>query len=257
MEQHRTRLKESLSKLSSGLRINNASDDAAGLAVSESMRSQIRSFSVAERNAFDGMSMAQTADGALGEAGDVLGRMRELAMQSSNGALNDNQRAMIDTEFGELQSQLGQLQEGTEFNGQQLLGQTAETVEIQAGLDDAPADQIALNFGGLDLSEVQAGSTGVGSAGGALQALGRIDQALETVSTSRAGFGAGINRLSSAANGISEQRLNLVEAESRIRDADMAQESSNVAREGVMADMGLAVQAQANMLPQNAFQLLA
>lgn len=253
---HKNKLSESLNKLSSGLRINSAKDDAAGLSVSEAMRSQIRSSSVAERNTFDGLSLAQTADGALGEVGDVLGRMRELAMQSSNGALNDEQRGMIDTEFGQLQSELTRLQEGSEYNGISVIGSDADSVTVQAGPDDSVADQIALPVGGVSLSTVVSGSTGVSSLGGAQAALGRIDEALSNVSSSRSSLGASMNRLDTAANQIQESRQNLVEAESRIRDADVAAEASNMVKEKLLTQMGLAVQGQANQLPQGAFSLL-
>ncbi len=255
-DKHDNKLKKSLNQLSSGLRINSAADDASGLAMSESMRSQIRSFTVAERNTFDGVSIAQTAEGAMGGMGDVLGRMRELAMQSSNGSLNDNQRGFIDAEFSQLQEELTRIQESSEFNGVSVAGSATSDISVQAGLSDSASDQITVSVGGLDMSNVVAASTGVGSAGGALAALGQIDAAIESVSTSRANVGASINRLDVAGNNIQDMRQNLVAAESRIRDADIAGAASDAAGAQIRREVGVAVQAQANMLPQQIYQLL-
>src|SRR3954462_12169603 len=139
----------SFQRLSSGYRVNSAADDAAGLAISESMKSQIRSYTVAQRNASDAQSMAQTAEGALGDVHDIMGRMRELAMQSSNGSLGSTDRGYLDTEFSSLKAEVTRIQGSSKFNGKQLVNATASSVTFQVGLNNTASDQITLTFGGV------------------------------------------------------------------------------------------------------------
>jgi len=247
----------SFQKLSSGFRVNSAADDAAGLAVSESMKSQIRSYTVAERNAGDAVSMAQTAEGALGEVHDILGRMRELAVQSSNGSLTNNDRGYLNTEFASLQSEVTRIQGSAKFNGVSLLNNTAATVKFQVGLDNVATDQIDLTFGGVALTTlVTASSTVVDTATNALASLTNIDAAIKSVSGYRAKFGTAMNRLDVATSTIQTMRLNISAANSRIRDVDVASETSNLARNQVLSQAGVSVLAQTNQLPQLAFGLL-
>lgn len=246
----------SFNRLSSGLRINTAADDAAGLAVSESMKSQIRSYNVAERNAADGVSMAQTAEGALGELHSVLGRMRELSMQSSNGTLSSSDRGNISAEFTQLQSEITRIQGSAQFNGVNVIATATNTVTFQVGLNDSTADQIDVDFGGVALATVIAGTTAVTTATNALASLARIDSAIDSVSTSRAGFGASMNRLDIASSAISTMRLNLSAANSRITDVDVATESAALSRNQVLTQAGVSVLGQANQLPQMAFGLI-
>ncbi|MGE0325193.1 MAG: flagellin [Polyangiaceae bacterium] len=251
-------LQKSFAKLSSGYRINSASDDAAGLAISESLKSQVRSYSVAERNAGDGISMAQTAEGALGEMHNVLGRMRELAVQSSNGSLGSTDRGYLNTEFGALQSELGRIQSSTKFNGTALLGAATSSVTFQVGINNTASDKIAVSFGGIALTQMLAATTTLSgaTAGNSLNAIGRIDSAIQKVSTSRANFGAAMNRLDTATSSIQTSRLNLSAANSRIRDVDVAEESSQMSRNQVLTQAGISVLAQSNSLPQLAFGLI-
>jgi len=249
-------LQTSFNRLSSGLRINSAADDAAGLAISESMKSQIRSYSVAERNAADGVSMAQTAEGALGEVHAVLGRMRELAMQSSNGTLSSSDRGQVNNEFGELQSEIGRIQGSAKFNGVDVIAAATSTVSFQVGLNSNANDKIDVNFGGVGMTVVLAGTTGVDTATNALASLARIDTAIDDISTARSGFGASMNRLDIAGSNIQTMRLNLSAANSRITDVDVAQESSMLSRNQVLTQAGISVLAQANQLPQMAFGLM-
>src|SRR5688572_30426216 len=151
---NQARLQNSFARLSSGLRINSAKDDAAGLAISESMKSQIRSFNVAERNAGDGISMAQTAEGALGEVHEILGRMRELAVQASNGPLTEDDRGFLQTEFSSLQSEITRIQGSAKFNGKELLAADSETITLQVGLEDDDSDQIEVELGGVSLTSI-------------------------------------------------------------------------------------------------------
>ena len=252
----------SINKLSSGLRVNTAADDAAGLAVSESMKAQIRSYTVAERNAADGVSMAQTAEGALGQVHDILGRMRELAMQSSNGSLDDTDRGYLDKEYQQLGSEITRIQQSTKFNGVSLIGSaTAASVSFQVGLNNtAGTDTIDVDFDGVDLSSVIGADIKTQSAAQALLADSStstsIDHAISLVSDSRAGFGAAMNRLDVATANIQTMRLNLSAANSRIVDVDVASETANLSKNQVLTQAGVSVLAQANGLPQLAFGLI-
>jgi len=250
-------LMTSFARLSSGLRINSAKDDAAGLAISESLKSQIRSFNVAERNAGDGISMAQTAEGALGEVHGILGRMRELATQAANGSITSTDREFLQTEFSSLQTEIGRIQGSAKFNGLSLVTAASSTVKLQVGLNDDTNDQIDVTLGGVDLTSISTSATLAGtSASSALAALSTIDDAISSVSTSRAGFGAAMNRLEVAQSGIQTMRLNLSAANSRIRDVDVASETASLSRNQVLTQAGISVLAQANQLPQLAFGLL-
>lgn len=249
-------LATSFNRLSSGLRVNTAADDAAGLAVSESMKSQIRSYSVADRNAADGISMAQTAEGALGEIHSIMGRMRELAMQSANGTLSSSDRGQVQTEFGQLKAEVTRIQGSAKFNGVAVVATAASSVKFQVGLGAASSDQITVGFGGVALTALLAATTAVNTVTTALTALGRIDTAIGSVSTSRANFGAAMNRLDIASSNIQTMRLNLSAANSRIRDVDVADETSSLSRNQVLTQAGTSILGQANQLPQMAMGLL-
>ena len=250
-------LASSFNRLSSGMRINSAKDDAAGLAISESMQMQTRSFTVAERNANDGISMAQTAEGALGEITSILGRMRELAMQGSNGSLTSDDRSYLNTEFSQLTSEVKRIQDSTEFNGNALIGTSSNGVQFQVGLDNDSSDQITVTFGGLSLATLVASTAVSGTtASSSLSALGTIDSALETVSTQRAKYGAAMNRLESTTSSLQTMRLNVSAANSRIRDVDVAEETATMSRNQVLSQAGAAVLSQANSSPQLALSLI-
>jgi len=252
-------LTASVNRLSSGFRVNTAADDAAGLAVSESMKSQIRSYTVAERNASDGVSMAQTAEGALGAVHDVLGRMRELATQAANGSLGDTERGYLDKEFQELGKEITRIQAATKFNGVSLIGSAAASnTSFQVGLNNvAGTDTIDVAFNGLDLSAVTGANIATqGAASGLLASGGVIDTGIGDVSNARAGFGAAMNRLDVATANIQTMRLNLSAANSRIVDVDVADETSSLSKNQVLTQAGVSVLAQANGLPQLAFGLI-
>ena len=251
-------LQLSFNRLSSGFRINSAKDDAAGLAISESLKSQIRSFTVAERNAGDGISMAQTAEGALGEVHNILGRMRELTVQAANGSLTSTDRSFLQTEFLQLQTEIGRIQGSAKFNGRQLVSNTTENITLQVGLNDDPNDQIGVTLGGVSLTSVTGSSAALSGTGAtsALGSLALIDSAISSVSVARSSFGAAMNRLEAAQSTIATMRLNLSAANSRIRDVDVANETSQMSRNQVLSQAGLSVLAQANQLPQLALGLL-
>jgi flagellin len=252
-------LNVSFNRLSSGYRINSAADDAAGLAISDSFTAQIRSYSVAERNANDGISMAQTAEGSLGQMTGLLTRMRELAVQSANGSNSSTDRDYLNTEFKQLQSEIGRIQQSTTYDGNALIGSSTSSVTFQVGISSASTDQIAVTFGGLAMTtllsttnEVISGTT----SSNALSAIDDIDAALGKVETARARFGAVMNRFETTTSNIQTVRTNLAAANSRIRDVDVAEESAALSRSQVLSQAAAAVLAQANQAPQLALGLL-
>jgi flagellin len=249
-------LTASFNKISSGDRINTAADDAAGLAISESMKAQIRSYVIAERNANDAVSMAQTAEGALGEMHDVLGRMRELAMQSSNGTYSSIDRDNIQQEYSALQAELDRIKQSTKFNGVDLLSANAKPITFQVGLTADTNDQLQVAFGELDLTNLLASSVSGADPTNAQASLQTIDDAIQTVSSQRASLGAAMNRLNVVTQNIQTMRLNLTAANSRIRDTDVAAEMANLSKNQILSQAGVSVLAQANQLPQLALNLL-
>lgn len=251
-------LNASFDRLSSGLRIVTAADDAAGLAISESMSTQIRSFTIAERNAQDAVSMVQTAEGALAEVHSIMGRLRELAMQAANGSYTSTDRGFLDTEYQALKAEIGRIQQSAKFNGKELLANSVSTIQFQIGLNNTQSDQLALSFGGVGLTAIVTSANFISgsSISAALAALSTIDATLTVVSTQRAKYGATMNRLNITISSIETMRLNLSAANSRIRDVDVATETAALARNQVLSQAGVTVLAQANQLPQLALNLL-
>ncbi|MBI4952601.1 MAG: flagellin FliC [Myxococcales bacterium] len=251
-------LQSSFEKLSSGYRINKAADDAAGLGVSENLSADVRSFAVAERNAANASSMVDTAESGLGQVSGMLIRMRELAVQSANGDLTSVERGYIDTEFQQHMNEITRVADTTEFNGKELLAGAASTITFQVGINTSASDTIGVSFGGVSLATL--GLTGANVAGAdgtaSTAAMTAIDTALETVSTRRADFGAAHNRLSVARSNAETMRTNLEAANSAIRDVDVAEETSKMARSQVLLQAGTAVLSQANQAPQLALSLL-
>jgi flagellin len=249
-----TRLQGNYARLSSGLRIATAADDAAGLAISERMRSQIRSYAAAGRNAQDGISLVQTAEGALNEVSNILTRMRELAIQSANGTLSTTDRTTIGSEVTQLVSELDRISSSNEFNGIALLDGSSTTTSIQVGINANETIDITLQ----DTSTATLGvsTVDVSSVSSSNAALDMIDQAIDTVNTSRGNLGAAQNRLQSAVASIANARENLSAAESRIRDVDVAMETADLTRNSIMQQAAVSVLQQANVQPQIALKLL-
>ena len=248
------RLRGNFARLSSGLRIFSAADDAAGLGISERMRSQIASYSVASRNAQDGISMAQVAEGALAEVSNILTRMRELALQSANGTLDDaDDRATLDAEFQSLDDEINRIATSTEFNGISLLDAVG-TVSIQVGIDSGST----IDVNTVDVTSATLGidTLSVDTAANATTALAAIDLAITAVSQDRGRIGADQNRLTSALSNALNMRENLAAAESRIRDVDVAFETAALARNSFLQQAALAVLAQANAQPALVLTLL-
>lgn len=250
-----TNLGGNYSRLSSGLRIATAADDAAGLGISERMRSDIRSFSVASRNAQDGISMVQTAEGALNEVSDLLGRMRELSMQSANGTLSDDDRSTLDAEFQQLVNEVDRISTTTEFNGVKLLDGSNTNIAIQVGIGAATADTISVS--GADASSSTLGiSGGISTASTAQSMLSTIDSAIDDVNSARGTLGAQQNRLGSTLRSLANVRENTSAAESRIRDVDVAMETADLTRNSILQQAATSILSQANQQPQLALSLL-
>ncbi len=252
-------LSQSMQRLSSGLRVNSAKDDAAGLAIAERMSSQVRGMNVAIRNANDAVSLAQTAEGAIGKISDALQRMRELAVQSANGTNSASDRDNLQTEFTELQAEVNRLVMGTEFNDQTLLDGTNATITFQVGADNVATDQIAVTNNDLattvDTPVAALTIDGVDSTA-ALAAIDALDTAIGDVTTARANFGAVQNRFESVVANLMIASENLSASRSRIMDADFAVETANLSRAQILQQAGNAMVAQANQAPQNVLNLL-
>lgn len=248
-----TQMSKTMEKLSSGYRINRAADDAAGLAISEKMRFQINGLSQAMRNAQDGISLIQTAEGALTEVHSMLQRMNTLANQASNGIYNEQDRDALQKEVSQLLEEIDNIANNTTFNGIQLLN-SDDQVEFQIGVNN----QISIDLKSLTTTEL--GINGLQIDGdnntNAKDAIARISAAIKTVSEQRALFGAVQNRLEHTINNLGVNVENLTASESRIRDADMAQEMTNFTRNQILVQAGTAMLAQANAVPQNVLRLL-
>jgi flagellin len=281
-------LSQSMERLSTGKRINSASDDAAGLAITNSMTSQIKGMNQAIRNANDGISLAQTADGALDEVTNMLQRIRELAVQSASGTYSDDDRKNMQEEVGQLTSQITSVLQNTQFNGVSLFSvgtppagttdgtapTTDTTVSIQVGTDGTSASQVSINITRLDISKMHASkdATGVAEAGNfdvsnntgtagdgvknAQTTITSVDSMLKTINTVRAGLGASESQLHSAVNNLTNNVTNLTSARSGIQDADFSAETTNLAKAQILGQASTAMLAQANQSQQNVLKLL-
>jgi flagellin len=239
----------SLQRLSSGLRVNNARDDAAGLAIADRMNAQIKGINVALRNANDGISLAQTAEGALSTVTDVLQRMRELAVQAQNGSNGTSDRANLDSEYQQLSAEVTRIAQQTKFNGAAIVGASSGSQTFQVGSNNGDT----LSVSTTSVTTVTGGLT---TAATASTALAAIDTALDTVTTQRATYGAVINRIQFAIQNLQVTGENQSAARGRIMDADFAQETANLSRTQILQQAGTAMVAQANQLPQQVLQLL-
>ncbi|MGL3805141.1 flagellin [Paeniglutamicibacter sp. R2-26] len=251
-------LSKSLEKLSSGLRINRAADDAAGLAISEGLRSQVNGLGVAARNAQDGISVIQTAEGALTEVHSILQRVRDLAVQAGNDSNNADSRSAIKAESDALADELTRISGTTNFNGINLLdGSASLTFQVGAG-STAANDQIVVDLSGADIAAL--GTTvkalTFDTAANALTSIGSLDTEITSISTQRANIGAVQNRFESAINSLNVSRENLSAAESRIRDVDMAGEMVKFTAKNILSQAGTAMLAQANQSTQGVLSLL-
>ena len=255
-------LASSIGRLSSGMRINTASDDSAGLGISENLKSDLRSLGQAQRNANDGISMTQVAEGSMNEMSGLVTRMRELAVQSANASLGGTERGYIQTEFKELRNEINRISAVTEYNGQKLVDGSASTgLAFQIGMHNSANDRIALSITKLTTSTLGSASLHIASATlstvtGSRNALAVFDKAIDQLSTARSKVGAVQNRMQVTVSNLAVAQENLASANSRIRDVDVASESAALTKSQILSQAGLAVLGQANQLPQAALSLL-
>jgi flagellin len=249
------RLSGNLGRLSTGMRINSSADDAAGLAISERFKAQIRSLGQAERNANDGISLTQTAEGAMNEISGALTRMRELAVQASNGTLGTADRGFIDDEAQSLSDEIDRISNVTQFNGTNLLDGTFNA-DLQVGANDSANDRINVTIAASDFATLAGAAIDLSTATGAQAALTTLDTAIEAVSTNRAALGTTQNRLQVSISNLGSARENMASANSRIRDVDVASETAEMTRNNILMQAGVSVLAQANQAPSVALSLL-
>ncbi|MCU0662997.1 MAG: flagellin FliC [Myxococcota bacterium] len=260
-------MNSSLAKLSSGMRITAAKDDAAGLAISEKLRAQIRGMAQAERNANDGISLIQTAEGSLNEVSNILIRMRELSVQAATGTLGSEERIYLNNEYSNLVDEINRIASVTEFNGTKLLnGSMSAGISFQVGLHAVVQDRISVSMPAAYASTIGMLSAGASASSiqdqtistvtGARTSLAVIDQAIQDISGIRGDLGAAQNRLSTTVKNLATQRENLSAANSRIRDVDVAAETVEMTRAQILMQAGVSVLAQANQLPAMALSLI-
>lgn len=249
----------SLARLSSGYRINQAADDAAGLAISENLRGQIRGMKQASRNSEDGVSLVQVAEGGLNEVSSILIRLRELGVQAASDTVGDVERKFLDVEYQQLKSEIQRISEVTEFNGRDLLNGTGGIFDIQVGTHNDPfKDRISFNASAANSSLESLGLTAesLATKAQAQQSLGVVDNSMVQVNAMRANFGAMQNRLNSTISNLAIAHENLSAANSRIRDTDVAEETAELTRNNILTQAGVSVLGQANQIQQVALKLL-
>ena len=252
-----SKLSDSLGRLASGLRVRSAADDAAGLAISEDFKANIRSLHQAKRNANDGVSLSQVADGALKEVHGLLNRMRELATQARNGTYNGAQRGFLNDEFTQLRGEINRIVSTTEFNGINLIdGSQAAGVAFQVGVGTTANDRLTISLATSSATALGINASTVSTTGAADTAIGAIDTAIERISTRRARVGAMQNRLQVTMSNLDTYGTNLSAANSRIVDVDVAKETAEMTKHSILVQAGTAMLAQANQGPQAALRLL-
>ena len=256
-------LSTSMQRLSSGLRINSAKDDAAGLAIAERMNAQVRGMNVAIRNSNDGISLSQTAEGALSKVGDSLQRMRELAVQARNSTNSSDDKDSLNKEFAELQSEITRVLGGTTFNGQKILGADATALTFQVGANTTTDDTITVQTNNMTADTTITAITGstavidnTATSGAIATVIDNIDAAIDTVNNTRATFGATQSRFDAVISNLQQAVENQSAARSRIMDADFASETANMSRSQILQQAGNAMIAQANQAPQQVLTLL-
>jgi flagellin len=252
-------MESSQAKLSSGQRITKAADDAAGLAISEKMKAEIRSSKQANRNANDGISLVQTAEGGLNESSNLLTRMKELAMQAATDTLNDSDRTNVENEYQMMRMELDRISSNTEFGGRKLLNGQGSQLDFQVGLGGQAMNRVSFNPGAINSDSQALGVSGgtVKSKTSAQDVLGKIDSAFDKISGHRAMLGSIQNRLQTSSNNLDYFTENMSASNSRIRDVDYALETANLAKSRIITDAGTAVLSQANSDPKGALKLLS
>jgi flagellin len=251
------RLETNYRRLATGLRVATAADDAAGLAISERLRAQVRSLDQAKRNANDGISMVQTAEGALSEVSSILTRLRELSVQAANGTVSGQDKTTLNEEFRSLVDEIDRIGKSTEFNGIKLLDGTSSTVSFHVGFGTtAGVDSVTVTLNAALATTLTLNSLSIGPTGDTSAAIGAIDAAINAVSGLRGRLGAVQNRLGSTISNLSVTAENLTAAESRVRDVDVAYETAQLTRNSILQQASIAILAQSNSQPQSALRLL-
>ena len=248
-------LNQSMERLSSGLRINSAADDAAGLAISQGMNAQVTSMNQNVRNANDAVSLTQTADGALSNVGNLLTQMRALATQAATGTVAASQRSYINSEFGHLASEITRIASATTFNGIHMLNGSTTQINVQVGTTSAAYNQIAIKTQKMDAGALGV-TAGIDTSTGAAAMQATLDKALSTVNAQRANLGSVQNRFTVVVGNLQTAIQNTSAAQSQIMDADVAAESANLTRANILVQAGTAILSQANQQPQLALKLL-
>ncbi len=252
-----SRLETNFRRLATGLRVSTAADDAAGLAISERLRSQIRSLDQAKRNANDGISLVQTAEGALGEVSSILTRLRELSVQAANGSVSSQDKGTLNEEFKSLVDEVNRIGRSTEFNGIKLLDGSASSVSFQVGFGTiAGIDSLNVSLSPALSTTLTLNSLDIGATGDTSAAIGAIDTAINTISSLRGRLGAAQNRLNSTINNLGVTTENLQAAESRVRDVDVAYETSQLTRNSILQQASISILAQTNAQPRSALNLI-
>ncbi|MDH4370522.1 MAG: flagellin [Nitrospira sp.] len=249
-------LNRSVERLSSGLRVTRAADDAAGLGLSESLRAQIRSINQATRNASDGISLTQIADGAAATIGSLLARLRELSSQAASGTVGNTERSYIDQEFVALRSEIDRIAQVTEFNGQALTSGSTISFSIAIGFRSGSGNTLDLALNDITTTSLGLSTVNVSTSANATSSLANIDNAISAIASARAEYGSIQNRFEATIANLQVTSENLTAAESRIRDADIALETSVFTKNQILVQAGIATLAQANTLPQQALALL-
>ena len=251
-------LNKSIERLSSGLRINRAADDAARSAISSQMSMLERGLKQADRNANDNISLIQTAEGALNEVGGIISRMRELAVQASNeGTMDTTERGYLAQEFTLLQSELDRIVNVTEYNGQKLVdGTISDGIDFQVGMNNSANDRITMSIATTTTTGLSIDTDSLATASQAQAAITALDTALATVNTERASLGATQNRLQMTISNLGNMYENMAASNSRLKDVDVAEESANMAAQQILSQAGTSMLAQANQLPQSALSLI-
>jgi flagellin len=247
-------LAKSIERLSTGRRINSASDDAAGNAIATRMTSEVRGLNMAIRNANDGISMAQTAEGGMNEITNMLQRMRELSVQSANGTLSSGDRTNLQTEVTALIAQIGDVATRTEFNGVALLDGTNASVSIQTGSN--ASETVSVTLTDVDATALSVNALDISTASGATSALTALDTALDTITTAQASLGASQNRLQTTVSNLSDRVSNITESRSRIQDVDFSAETTELAKNQILSQASTAMLAQANQSQQSVLSLI-
>jgi len=254
-------LSTSMQRLSTGLRINSAKDDSAGLAIAERMTSQVRGMTVASRNANDAISLAQTAEGSLGKVGESLQRMRELAVQSANSTNDTSDRANLNEEYTALATEVSRVLEGTKFNGKNLLNSAATDMAFQIGADTDATDRITVALRDMTAgtgmaAAITGAAASISTVDASLTTISNLDAAIDEVTSARSNLGSVQNRFESVVANLATSQENITSARGRITDADFAVESANLSRAQVLSQAGNTMLAQANQQPQQVLSLL-